>query len=86
MLQSTTSLLHAEKPWPPIRVEIVRWVTESMRPFKIVDDRGFQCLMKTGRPECYIPSARTVSRDVKKVFVRCRERIAHMLHVRELDQ
>ncbi len=32
--------------------------------------------MKTGRPECYIPSAETLSRDVKNVFVRVRGRIA----------
>jgi hypothetical protein len=50
-----------------------------MRPFKIVKDRGFQTLMKTGRPDYYIPSPETVSRDVKKVFVRCRQRIAKML-------
>jgi hypothetical protein len=37
--------------------------------------------MKTGRPECYIPSAETVSRDVKDVFVRVRERVAKMLQV-----
>ena len=67
-------------------VEIVRWVAESMRPFKIVDDRGFQCLMKTGRPDYYIPSARTVSRDVKKIFTQCRQRIAKSLNVCGLDQ
>jgi len=50
------------------RAEIVRWVAESKRPFNIVSDRGFQNLMKTGRPEYYIPSPATVSRDVKKVF------------------
>jgi hypothetical protein len=61
--------------------EFVRWVAESKRPFQIVNDRGFRSLMKTGRPECYIPSAETVSRDVKKVFVRVRDRIATMLQV-----
>lgn len=57
-----------------------------MRPFKVVDDRGFQCLMKTGRPDYYIPSARTVSRDVKEIFIKCRQRIAKTLHVCELIQ
>lgn len=61
--------------------EFVRWVAESKRPFQIVNDHGFCSLMKTGRPECYIPSAETVSRDVKKVFVRVRDRIATMLQV-----
>jgi hypothetical protein len=63
------------------RAEIVRWVTESKRPFTIVKDRGFQSLMKTGRPEYAIPSPATVSRDVKKVFVEVRKRIAKMLQV-----
>lgn len=69
---------------PCASVVIVRWVAENMRPFKIVEDPGFLCLMKTGRPDYYIPSARTVSRDVKEVFIRCRERIAKVLHVCEL--
>lgn len=64
------------------RAEIVRWVAESKRPFTIVKDRGFQSLMKTGRPDYYIPSAETVSRDVKMVFVRVRKRIAKMLQVK----
>ena len=63
------------------RAEIVRWVAESKRPFQIVKDRGFQTLMKTGRPAYQIPSPETVSRDVKKVFVRVRKRIAKMLQV-----
>jgi hypothetical protein len=53
-------------------VEIVRWVAESQRPFQIVKDRGFRNLMKMGRPDYYIPSGRTVSRDVKNVFVNVR--------------
>ena len=61
------------------RAEIVRWVAESKRPFSIVSDRGFQSLMKTGRPEYYIPSPVTVSRDVKMVFANTRKRIAKML-------
>jgi hypothetical protein len=61
------------------RAEIVRWVAESKRPFKVVSDRGFQSLMKTGRPEYYIPSPTTVSRDVKQVFANARKRIGRML-------
>jgi hypothetical protein len=54
---------------------------ESKRPFNIVNDCGFQSLMKTGRPGYQIPSAETVSRDVKKVFVQVRKHIANMLKV-----
>jgi hypothetical protein len=59
----------------------VRWVAESEIPFKIVEDHGFQKLMKTGRPEYYIPSVTTVSRDVKKVFVNVCKWMANMLQV-----
>ena len=61
--------------------EIVCWVAESRWPFQIVNDHGFQSLMKTGRPGYQIPSAETVSCDVKGVFVHVRQRIAHMLQV-----
>ncbi|GBE82268.1 hypothetical protein SCP_0406520 [Sparassis crispa] len=30
------------------RAEIVHWVAESLRSFTIIEDHGFQCLMKTG--------------------------------------
>jgi hypothetical protein len=68
------------------RTEIVRWVLENLRPFKIVSDRGFQSLMKTGRPDYHILSPSTVSRDVKTVFAHTRQRIAKMLQVCQPSQ
>jgi hypothetical protein len=62
-------------------MEIVRWVSEALRPFTIVNDQAFLSLMKTGRPNYYLPSEFTVSRDVRHVFTRTRERIAKMLNV-----
>ena len=47
-------------------------MAESFRPFAVVEDEGYKRLMKTGRPECYIPSRSTVSRDVKSTFVKTR--------------
>ena len=55
------------------------WVAESKRPFKVVNDCGFQSLMKTGRPNYHIPSEQTVSCDVKHAFVHARKRVANML-------
>jgi hypothetical protein len=46
-----------------------------------VKDRGFQSLMKTGRPGYRLPSPQTVSRDVKSVFLKVRKRIAKTLQV-----
>jgi hypothetical protein len=53
-----------------------------MRPFSIVEDEGFKVLMKTGRPNHYIPKRRTIARDVKQVFNKTRKRVKKMLKVR----
>ena len=63
------------------RAELVRWVSESLRPFDNVKDCGFQSLMKTGRPEYYIPSPSTVACDVQLIFVQTQQRVATMLQV-----
>jgi hypothetical protein len=63
------------------RTEIVCWVAESRRPFKVVSDHGFQSLMKTGRPGYYIPLPLTISHDVKRVFANAQKRVAKMLQV-----
>ncbi len=52
-----------------------------MRPLSTVEDDGFKTLMKTGRPEYYIPSRHTVARDVKHIFKSTRALIAKMLKV-----
>lgn len=67
------------------RVECVRWVTESLRSTKIVDDPGFHRLMKTGRPHYRLPKAKTVARDVHRVFSRVKDRVAKMLTVSTFD-
>jgi hypothetical protein len=63
------------------RAKIVGWVSESKRPFKIVEDHGFQSIIKTGQLKYYIPCAITVSQDVKKVFVNVCKWVAKMLQV-----
>ena len=65
---------------------MVRWVSESKRPFKIMKDRGFRVLMKTGRLSYRLPSAETISQDVKHVFKAVRQHIAKMLRVRVLTR
>jgi hypothetical protein len=77
------SYSHRQHTTTEARAEIVRWVSKNMRPFSIVGDRAFLSLMKTGRPEYYIPSPSTVSRDVKLVFRNARKRMAKMLQVGE---
>ena len=61
--------------------KIVRWVSKSMRPLSIVEDKGFHILMKTGRPEYYIPLPRTVAQDVKQVFKNMHHQISKILQV-----
>jgi hypothetical protein len=64
-----------------IKAEIVKWVCVSIQPFDVVSDESFHYLMKSGRPDMYVPSPSTVSRDVRLVFTRTRQRIAKMLSV-----
>ena len=59
----------------------MRWVCESGRPFKIIEDAKLKYLMKTGRPGLYVPSEFTVSRDVKEVFKNCKNCIGKLLAV-----
>ena len=61
------------------RAKIVRWAAESTRPFDIVNNNGFQCLMKTERPEYYLPKPAVVSCDVRKAFVRVWQKLAEKL-------
>ncbi|KAG1743745.1 uncharacterized protein EDB91DRAFT_1051080, partial [Suillus paluster] len=70
---------HRQHTCTKTKAEIVCWVSESPWPLEIVKDRAFQLLMKTGRPEYYIPSPTTVARDVKLVFVCTCQQIAKML-------
>jgi len=50
---------------PTFSVTIARWVSESMRPFRIVKDRGLRWLCRTGRPHFYLPDNTTVAKDVR---------------------
>lgn len=81
--RKTDVVTYSHRPFTRIetRTELVKWFAENLRPFRIVRDRGFLVLMKTGRPGYYIPSPSTVSRDVKVVFARTRRRVARFLRV-----
>jgi hypothetical protein len=54
-------------------------MAESKQPFKVMKDKGFLILMKTGHPEYCLPSPVTVARDVKHVFVNIRPQLSRML-------
>ncbi|KAE9404170.1 hypothetical protein BT96DRAFT_989650 [Gymnopus androsaceus JB14] len=59
-----------------IRVVTACWVSESVRPFHIVKDHGYRWLQKEGHPERYIPSRETVSKDVKNLYEKVKEKLA----------
>ncbi|KAG1825327.1 hypothetical protein DFJ58DRAFT_672728, partial [Suillus subalutaceus] len=71
--------LHRQHTKSKTKAEIVQWVSESLHPFKVVNDQAFKSLMKTGWPEYYIPSSFTVLHDVKLIFANIRKQIAQML-------
>ncbi|KIM42535.1 hypothetical protein M413DRAFT_34098, partial [Hebeloma cylindrosporum] len=58
-------------------------VTYSHRQYTQTETKN---LMKTGRPEYYLLSSTTVSRDVHLVFVRSRQRIASLLYMSDLSK
>jgi hypothetical protein len=59
----------------------VKWVAENRQPFVIVEDPQFILLMKNGHPGYCLPSAATVARDVKHVFIEMRQQISKALKV-----
>ncbi|KAF5331299.1 hypothetical protein D9758_018118 [Tetrapyrgos nigripes] len=77
--RGTVTYSHKQQTRAETRAELICWVAESSRPFAIVKDRGFQCLMKMGRPGYYLPHPTTMARDIKTVFAKTRLCIALML-------
>ncbi|KAE9393113.1 hypothetical protein BT96DRAFT_747958, partial [Gymnopus androsaceus JB14] len=82
-----TAALRTVKGWtesfsttPPskesVRVVTAHWVAECARPFRVVQDRGYRWLQKEGWPDQYVPSKETVSRDVKNLFEKTKQKIA----------
>lgn len=65
------------------RIEMVQWVAKDKHAFQIVEDCAFRKVMRTGpgRHNQYIPSALTVGRDVRTVFVAICQWIARMFQV-----
>ena len=61
---------------------IARWVSESMRPFHIVKDRGLRWLCKTGRPNFYLPDETTVAKDVRFLYSWSEGQLSEELQVR----
>lgn len=61
------------------RVEIIKWVTQSMHPHVIVKDPGFLNLMKTGHPGYWVPSPSTVARNIKVIYTKVCEKLARIL-------
>ncbi|KAF8548098.1 hypothetical protein OG21DRAFT_1479311 [Imleria badia] len=61
---------HRQHMCAKTKAEIIRWVYESLQPFTIVKDCGFQLLMQTGHLEYNIPSKLTILHDNQLVFAR----------------
>ena len=59
----------------------MKWVAEKRQPFMIVEDPQFVFLMKTRHPGYCLPSAKTVARDVKHIFIKMHQQISKMLKV-----
>jgi hypothetical protein len=58
---------------------LVKWITENNRPTTIIEDRELRELLLTGRPNMELPSATTITRDIRSSFDFCHDRIAKIL-------
>lgn len=61
----------------------MRWVVESNRPFRIVDDRELKTLVLSGRTHLQLPSRWTVAEDIRHCFGSMRNRIRDILRKQE---
>lgn len=65
-----------------LRFLVAMWVARRHHPFTIVDDPEFQEILRMLYPKIKLPSRVTVSRDVRDIFERTRERLKDKLKVR----
>ena len=77
--QEPVTMSHRALSTPKARALITKWVAENNRPATIVEDRELIKLLTGGRPQMHIPSALTVTRDIKTAFEACRNRIKKLL-------
>ncbi|KAJ7800236.1 hypothetical protein B0H14DRAFT_2306543, partial [Mycena olivaceomarginata] len=62
-----------------LRAHLVRWVAESNRPIRIVEDREFREILAAGRPELNIHGRHTLARDLSAAYERCRAHVQSLL-------
>jgi len=63
------------------RMKIVLWIARCNRPFSIIEDPELLDIFHDLNAACTTVSCKTVSRDVKKVFLLAREQVGAMLRV-----
>jgi len=63
------------------RMKIALWVSKSNCPFAIVKDEDLLDIFTDLNPNCITPMRRTVSRDVKEIFVISRKQVGALLRV-----
>ncbi|THU99265.1 hypothetical protein K435DRAFT_502649 [Dendrothele bispora CBS 962.96] len=73
------SITHRMHTNPERRAAVVRWVTESCRPIKIVEDRKLREIVLAGRPQAQFSHRRELAQDIDTAFTVCSERIAKIL-------
>ncbi len=64
------------------RVQLALWIARRFRPFAIVEDPEFRNLLTMLYARVDIPSAKTISRDIKEIHALARENVKLVLQVR----
>jgi hypothetical protein len=66
---------------PQMRFLLAKWVSRRFRPFLIVEDPELIAIFRMLYGRVQVPSASTVSRDVKEIFVMSKICVKHLLQV-----
>lgn len=65
-----------------LRAFLAIWLASSFRPYALVNDVGFQDILRLFDPHVAIPSQPTVGRDIKEMYFLARSNLAMFLEVR----
>ena len=77
--QEPVTMSHRSLTNPEACARLVKWIVEDARPVRIARDRELVKLLSAGRPHLVVPSAATITRDIKAVFAASQDKIKKLL-------
>jgi len=60
---------------------VLRWIVRKNRPFYIIEDEELRDIFRMMKPRAEVPSANTVSKDIKEVYEMMKVRVVDYFEV-----